>query len=505
VREPRGLTAALLLALVLAGGGPGQSSAAAADAAVLQYHRSAARDGLYVAPALTRAAAARLELDPSFDARLDGPTYAQPLFWAATGPADRDRLVVATARNQVSALDPASGAILWRRILGPPVPRRHLPCGNIDPVGVVGTPVIDAPSRTLYLAAMTTPDDGATKQHHLFALSVDDGSVRPGWPIDVGAALRAGGDTFDAAVQGQRGALAILGDRIYVPYGGHLGDCGAYHGRVVGVSMRAPGTGVTGWATRARGGGVWAPGGIASDGTALYVATGNTMAAAGWEDGEAVIRLHPGPVFSRQRRDYFAPPNWPDLDARDADLGGTGPIFPRAPGGRPLVLALGKDGEAYVLDRVHLGGVGAPLARLRVSRDAIIGAAAAYTTPRGAYVVFSGRGLGCPDGQSGDLTALRLGSGSLPSLAVAWCGNGGGRGSPIVTTTDGQSDPIVWSVGADGDNRLHGVDGDTGRPIFDGGGASATMARLRRYQTPLVARGRIYVAADDRVYVFRVR
>jgi hypothetical protein len=40
-----------------------------------------------------------------------------------------------------------------------------------------------------------------------------------------------------------------------------------------------------------------------------------------------------------------------------------------------------------------------------------------------------------------------------------------GEGSPIVTTTDGRSNPIVWIIGAEGDERLHGYRGDTGEPI----------------------------------------
>ena len=30
------------------------------------------------------------------------------------------------------------------------------------------------------------------------------------------------------------------------------------------------------------------------------------------------------------------------------------------------------------------------------------------------------------------------------------------------------------------------------------------MAGIRRYQTPVVAKGRIFVAGDERVYAFRV-
>ena len=84
-------------------------------------------------------------------------------------------------------------------------------------------------------------------------------------------------------------------------------------------------------------------------------------------------------------------------------------------------------------------------------------------------------------------------------MATAWCADGGGRGSPMVTSTDGHSDAIVWLVGAEGDNRLHGFDGDTGAPVVTTG----AMGPVRRYVTPIVAKGRIYVAGDEQVYAFR--
>jgi hypothetical protein len=86
--------------------------------------------------------------------------------------------------------------------------------------------------------------------------------------------------------------LAILAGNLYVPFGGHFGDCGQYRGFVVGISLSDPRT-IKSWATRARGGGIWAPGGISTDGTSLFVATGNTFGARTWSDGEAVIRLAP--------------------------------------------------------------------------------------------------------------------------------------------------------------------------------------------------------------------
>jgi outer membrane protein assembly factor BamB len=456
---------------------------------VLQHHRSAGRDGLYVLPTLTRAAAARVRAD--FTASLPGSSfYAQPLYVAGVngGPS---LLVVASEQDVVSALDAATGKVVWQRQLGTPVPLSQLPCGNIDPLGVTGTPVIDSVARTIYVAAMTTPDGGATKRHQVFALSLDDGSVRGGWPVDVGATARSGATAFDAAVQNQRGALALVSGVLYVPYGGHFGDCGKYHGWLIGFPVSNPGR-PTAWATPAIGGGAWAPSGVASDGTSLFIATGNTFGADTWSGGEAVLRFSPGPVLA----DWFAPPNWKALDAGDVDIGGTGPVLVDVPGATPsaLVVALGKDGKMYLLDRAHLGNIGGQVAVAAVASDEIINAAAAYTTSKGAYVVFKGTGASCPAGRGGDLTAVRISAASPPTLVTAWCASQNGLGSPMVTTTDGHGQAVVWSLGAEGDGRLHAFDGDTGAEI-----ASVAVGAVRRYQTPIAAGGRLYVLTDGAV------
>jgi outer membrane protein assembly factor BamB len=504
VRSAGRLSAAVLVAVGLQAGRAGSN---AIEVSVLQYHKNGTRDGLYADPAFTRAAAARMRIDTSFNAPLQGPTHAQPLFWAAAGPRGRDLVVAATAQNQVHAFDASSGAVVWQRSLGPPVRRSSLPCGNIDPVGITGTPVIDAASRTLLFDAMTTPDGGLTTKHLIYGLSIDDGATRPGWPVDVGAAVRVGSQAFESGLQNQRGALALLGGTLYVPYGGHFGDCGSYRGWVVGVPLSSPSRPIA-WTTRAVGGGVWAPGGVAVDGQSIYVATGNTFNASGWSDGEAIIRLPPDLAFSRQPADFFAPVDWPTLDATDSDLGGSGPVLLEVPGTTPsrLVVALGKNGDAYLIDRANMGGVSAGLARRRVSGDPIITAAASYSTNRGTYVVLKGGGIDCPAGQSGDLTAIRIEATAPPTITVAWCANQNGGGSPIVTTTDGRSEAVVWSIGAQGDNRLYAFDGDTGQVLLGDGSADNVMSpRIRRYQTPIAAKGRIFVATDTRLYAFTSR
>ncbi len=80
-----------------------------------------------------------------------------------------------------------------------------------------------------------------------------------------------------------------------------------------------------------------------------------------------------------------------------------------------------------------------------------------------------------------------------------------GCGSPFVTSTDGTNNTIVWVVGTQGDQRLHGYDGDTGAVVYAGGGANELMAGTHSYTTTgIAARGRIYVATDNKVYAFIV-
>ena len=115
-----------------------------------------------------------------------------------------------------------------------------------------------------------------------------------------------------------------------------------------------------------------------------------------------------------------------------------------------------------------------------MSSAEIINAAATYRTGRGTYVVFCGTGIGCPGGETGDLVALRLAPAAPPRISVAWCAQQGGRGSPMVTTTDGRHETIVWSLGAEGDGNLHGFDADTGQSLI-----SVPVGNVRRrFQSP---------------------
>ena len=460
---------------------------------VTQEHNNVSRDGLYIDAAFTASAAANLTRDLNFDGTISGNVYAQPLY--IEGGPNGPMIIAATESNNVYALNAVTGTVIWQRNdLGPPV-TSGLPCGNINPVGITGTPVVDLASRSLFFDALI---DGPTKKHFIFSLNVDTGVTNPGWPVDVNATATYNGITFSSLVQEERGGLALVNGIVYVSYSGYNGDCGTYHGWVVGVPINNPSS-VGAWATTAIGGGIWGHGGVASDGTNMFVVTGNTFNTGGnWMGGEAIIRLQAGPTWTGQPTDYWAPTNWFSLDQTDTDLGGVSATVIDVPGATPaqLVLALGKDHNAYLVNRNNLSGIALPVAQANVGGINRGTSAVTYHSSQGTYFGFHN--------DAGTIAAYKVTATNPPTIMSAWSMSQLGRGSPWVTTTDGINDVIVWVAGVAGDQRLHAYNGDTGAVIYAGGGANELMTGTRQWNTGMVARGRIYFGADNKVYAFRV-
>jgi len=403
------------------------------------YHRDLARAGVAQGPA--RLGTVRHAWTSP---QLDGAVYAEPLL--AGG-----RVLVATEENTVYSLDEASGRVAWRRNLGTPVPQSDLPCGNIDPVGITSTPVVDPATGTLYVVAFLRP-----AHYELFALDLASGAVR------FHRAVEPSG--FDATVQIQRGALALSRGRVYVPFGGRFGDCGQYHGFVVGAPADNQGDLLVYKVPTHREGGIWAPSGASVDsGGALYVSTGNGDSTGTFDFGDAVVRLG----ADLRRLDWFAPREWADLNGADADLGSVGPALLSD----SLAFQIGKSGVGYLLRTSHLGGFGGEAFAAQVCGSAFGGIAWA---PPLLYVP-------CSDG----VVALRVNTGA-PSFTVAWRTNAA-SGPPIV------AGGAVWSVGGSDLVALNSA----GQVVFQ-----APIGQAARFVTPAAGDGRVLVAAAGRVLAF---
>ncbi len=382
---------------------------------------------------------------------LDGDVYGEPLVFGG-------HVIVATEGDSVVSLDAASGSTTWSVNLGQPVPRSALECGNIDPTGITGTPVIDATSNTIYVVAFVLPG-----RHDLVALDAATGAVR--W--------RRAADPpgLDPLHEQQRSALTLVGGRVYIAYGGLFGDCGPYKGAVVSYPAEGSGEQQSWIVPTQREGGIWAPAGVtvAASGDP-FLATGNAASSdpANFDDGNAVVRLHPDLTAT----DVWAPQDWASLSATDADLGSQNPLLLDA---ERLFIA-GKGGTGYVLEQDHLGGIGGEVANAQVCDGGGFGGSGTD----GQIVV-----VGCSGGPVG----VRVGGDG--KISVAWHADGGRSGAPIL------AGPMAWLVTNEG--HLLALDTATGASQAD----VDLGDRIPGFPTPTVVQSAVIVAAGDRVMMFR--
>jgi outer membrane protein assembly factor BamB len=333
-------------ATAAAPGSTSPSPTSAPSPSWLTYHGGEGRSGVdLTSPPLSHPAVAWR------DQRLDGPVWAEPLI-------DGGRVLVATEGGSIYALDAFTGSVVWRTHVADPIPRADLPCGDVDPLGITGTPVIDPATQTLFAVA-----ERSNGTHLLAAVSVATGSLEWTKPIDAPHTVPRD--------QQQRAALALAGGRVLVAFGGLDGDCGTYKGYVVSVAETGSGPIDTYTLPVINQAGIWAPSGPAAAGSEVYVASGNSATGSGFDHSNSVIALTP----TLGEIGYFAPTDWRSLSYADLDLGSTGPLLD---GGG--VLICGKDGVLYLLDAARLGGIGGQLASLSLGSGAFGGLALTAST-----------------------------------------------------------------------------------------------------------------------------
>jgi hypothetical protein len=336
------------------------------------------------------------------------------------------------------------------------------------------------------------------------ALSVDDGTEKPGWPVDV-----SGKVGFDPKPHNPRAALSLVKGIVYVAYGGHVGDCGNYHGRVVAIDAKDP-TKVVGWATGGQGEAIWAAAGMASDGDGVFATTGNRTGGGGaHQDSEQVFRITGMASLNRAPENVFFPTSWLQMDQADQDFGSSSPIVIQVPGATPpsMVVAPAKTGHVYFLDAKRLGGMGGQLVDFAAASsmsNAGFTAPAAYPTTKGMFVALTLNNPRCPAAMPVTgigIAGIALTAGAPVKPDIVWCVPvAGQRYSPIATTVDGKSEALVWFMSG---TKLKAVDGETGQTAFDGG--AGDCAGVRKWTSPIAAKGRIVVGADGHLCAWSPR
>jgi polyvinyl alcohol dehydrogenase (cytochrome) len=425
----RTLTALGLLVLFVAPAVRASGSASLTAGYWPTYHRDNARDGNApdTAPLST--------LSVAWNSSLDGPVYGQPLVVG-------NRIFAATENDTIYALDSATGAVVWSQHAGEPEPLSDLPCGDIDPLGITSTMVYDPRTNRVFAVAET-----AGGARTLLGIDAATGTVE----VRVSVQPPEG----DPLAYQQRGALTLLDGRVYIPFGGLFGDCGAYIGSV--VSVTTDGTDQESYAVpTTREAGIWATGGGVVDGGRLLYAAGNGASDTTYDGSDSVIALTPGlrPIG------LFAPADWAAQNDADEDLGSMSPALV---GG--YVYADGKGGAGYVLRPDDLGGVGGQLAELDNGCYSFGGSAVVGGT---IY-------LPCTRG----LTAVSVGVDGTPTQL--WRSTAPTDGSPVV------GGGAVWVVDRYG-GELYALDPATG----------ATKAQVHIGQTPEFSSPTL---AGDQAYV----
>ncbi len=494
-------------------GNRGAAGAPFQSASVLERNNHPSRDGHFVQPALSKAAAARMALDTTFNAAYAGAVTGAPLFLDGDGGGP-GIFVVVTTGNDVYALDEITGATVWTTNLGAPASKSGVTgCDGSNPLGVISTPVIDAGTATLYVAGALGDATGITS-HAVWALSLADGSLKTGYPVDLSQALG-----FDPKTHNQRGALSLVGSILYVPYGGHSGDCVVdMHGRVVAIDTAANPPAVTGWQTAGQGEAIWAPGGMASAGDGVFAVTGNRLVSTGdHADSEEVVHVRGMGTVDKTSgsKDFFFPSDWSNKDQRDFDLGAVNPVLVDLPGSAgPALIVTSKDGNGFILDSADLGA--GPIVSFDVTMQGmnVRSVPTAYVSGSTTFyaIAVGGAWDDCPGGTGNG--SVVMGFALAPSLpirpSVVWCASYGlvpkgsdeGKiwGAPeapglISTTTDGSSDALVWYM--DRGNQLVALDGSTGASVFRD--AAGTCGSVRKWTSPIAVKGRIVVAADGKL------
>ncbi|HTW74863.1 MAG TPA: hypothetical protein VMD56_08100 [Steroidobacteraceae bacterium] len=456
----------------------------------------------------------------------DGLVDAAPLIVSGltVQGAKRNVVYVATENDSVYAYDADSGALLAQvSLLGkgetPSDPRG---CGQVTPeIGITSTPVIDmsaGPDGTLFVVAMSKDGSGNYYQrlHALDLLTLADriapqtiqATASGNGPNSSGGMLQ-----FNPAQYKERSALTLLNGRIYLGFASHC-DIDPYNGWLMAYDESTLAqTGVLAITPNGSEGAIWDTGGMTADASGnLYVTIANgtfdpTLNAQGMPSqqdfGNAALKIATGGALAVT--DYFTPYDTVSESANDVDFGSGSMLLlvdqtDAAGQVHQLMLAGGKDGNLYVLDRNNMGHFNA--AGDQVYEHIAVGGSL-FSAP--AY--FNGTVYICDAGDT--LKAYTFADALLPSspssqtsVTFAYPGT-----SPAISA-DGTANAIVWAVrSAVGSPAvLYAFNpADLGQEYYDStqaAGGRDGFGDGNKFITPVIANGKVFVGTPSGVAVF---
>jgi len=496
---------------------------------------------------------------------VDGQVYAQPLVVPGVTFSDgsvHDVAYVATENDSVYAFDAdatTDTAPLWHSSFADPaagvttVPSEDVyqKYANLDinpRLGITGTPVIDRETGTLYVVAFTKEDGRYVQRLH--ALDIASGAEREGSPVEIAASVPGSGYdaqdgriTFNPRTQNQRPGLLLSHGVVFIAWAS-FGDTDPYHGWVMGydaatlrqVSAYNDTPDSTPDGQLGQEAGVWMSGaGLAADAAgSIFLVTGNgdfDPRPNGRNAGDSILRLSASDGLARA--DGFTPFNQACLDGRDDDLGSGGALLlPDQPGDHPhLLVASGKEGRLYLVDRDHMGGYTADPAltcggdeEARTAIDRIVQELPGGTTGSlfGSAAYWQGTAESGPlvyIGGYGDvLRSFALSDGTLSGTPTAQGPDTYGfSGATPSISSDGAAPGtgVVWVISPascdgpgctpSGPSALRAYDAtDVSRELYNSeeNPDRDQVGSYVKFSVPTVANGRVFVGTQDSLDIF---
>jgi uncharacterized protein (TIGR03437 family) len=451
---------------------------------------------------------------------VDGQVYAQPLYVHGLnlpGNLTRNVLYVATMHNSVYAFDADAGAAtppLWQVNLGPAVdPASVAGAAYTDilhEIGILGTPVIDRASSTIYVVNETIT--AGNPAFFLHALDLATGREKLDGPVEIQASVTGAGWVNGETLNGQlpfrpqdhiqRPGLLLANGMVYVAFGSH-GDGVPWHGWIMAYQAGDVQqlTAVFCTTPSAAGSAIWQGGrGLAADSSGnLYVSTGNGSYDGIDSWGESVLHLTPLLTVA----DWVTPADFDTWTADDTDFGSNGPIL--IPGSN-LLIAGGKAGLVVVTDRTNLG---------HELDDNPSGVQLFQAASTGMFEIFNAALWNRPDGSifyiwapHDFLRAFQMQNGAFNPTPIALSAAQGGLPFHGMTVSSNAFFPltgILWATSGTGSGSsmpgtLYAFDAlDVSRELWDSdmSGARDTLGNFSKFANPTVADGKVYVPTDS--------
>ena len=522
----RGITATLSSLFVV-----GSTLAANAIPSVWTEHNDNGRTGQNLSETvLTPANVNSTQFGALFHYNLDDESYSQPLYLPgltmSVDNAAHNVVFVTSVAGSVYAFDADSatangGNPLWHVNLTPAgsrVPNRADfaamgACGGgyVDfsgNMGIVGTPVIDTSTNTMYVICRDVT--GGVYRQRLHALDCKSGAEKFAGPVDISGSNA--GTNFDPALNNQRTALALANGIVYAGWSSQC-DFGGYHGYIIGFNATNLNR-VAAWSSTNSGGGqagIWQGGQApAVDGSNnLYFMTGNGTWDGAGNYGESAVKLA-GSSLTFQ--DYFTPNNYASLNGADDDLGSAGLLL--IPG-TSYVFGGGKRGMVYLMNTAGMGhenGTDQVVQEFQATFPAggnsghIHGGPVYFNTGSAQYVYLWGENDFCRAYQFNGTSFTTSASGASTMRAPVT--NSGMPGGFLTVSANGGSNGIIWALtpwNANANNAvvagvLHAFNAvPSGGALTELWNSQQNAARdnfgnFAKFTYPTVANGKVYLS-----------